>query len=296
MRKEPKKNAYQIVTDKIIDKLNHEIIPWRRPWAEGRPPFNLITKKPYRGINAVLLGMEGYDTSAYLSFNQVRKLGGSVLKGEKAHFVVFYSSMLDSRDTTKEPKRKTVLRYYKVFNVAQCANLPARLMPKPPEPFNPIERCEEVLYHMPKLPRVEHGGDRAYYQPVLDYINMPPRDRFNCPEDYYAVKFHELVHSTGHETRLGRKEVMEQQPFGSESYSMEELVAEIGACFLKSITGIATDDFEHNAAYIQNWLRVLRGDPKFVIHASSRAQKAVDYILNVKWQPVHLEDAENIAA
>ncbi len=279
---EAKQSVYQIVTEKIISRLERGVVPWRKPWAEARAPFNLVTKKPYRGINSLLLGMEDYATHAYLSFNQLKEKGGSVLKGEKAHLVVFWSAVLDDQDKTKEPKRKTILRYYKVFNVAQCANLPASMMPGPQMAFDPVDACEEVVYHMPKVPRIEHGGSEAFYSPVHDFVNMPARKFFNSPEGYYATLFHELVHSTGHESRLARKEVMDAQAFGSEAYSKEELVAEMGAGFLGSMTGIAKDDFEANAAYIQSWLRVLKGDPKLVIYAGSQAQKAVDYILGMQ--------------
>jgi antirestriction protein ArdC len=143
---------------------------------------------------------------------------------------------------------------------------------------------------MPKLPRIEHGDGGAFYHNVLDYINMPQQGSFSLPEDYYATLFHELVHSTGHDKRLGRKELMSQEPFGSEPYCKEELVAEIGASFLKSVAGIAHDDFEQNAAYLKSWLDMLKADSRIIVHASGQAQKAVDYILNIVYD--HEKEAE----
>ena len=132
---------------------------------------------------------------------------------------------------------------------------------------------------MPNKPRIRHLSSEAYSHPKEDYISMPMMNHFKDAESYWGTLFHELIHSTGHQNRLNRKEVVEWTGFYSESYSQEELVAEIGACYLKSHTGIDIHHFENNVAYIQNWLTKLRNDKRFIIFASAKAQRAVDYIL-----------------
>ena len=145
---------------------------------------------------------------------------------------------------------------------------------------------------MPNPPRIQFKGREAYYHPKEDYINLPPFKSFISTDAYYSVLFHELIHSTGNEQRLNRKEVAEKIVFGSEDYSLEELTAEIGACFLKSFSGIPGNDMSQNAAYIQNWLTVLRNDKRFILKASSRAQKATEYILN--WDTSDSNSAKEI--
>ncbi len=133
---------------------------------------------------------------------------------------------------------------------------------------------------MQNMPEIRHDKQKAFYVPSGDYINMPPMESFTNSESYYATLFHELVHSTGHFIRLNRREVMDLNEFGSEQYSMEELTAEIGACYLMSHTGILTSDITNTAAYIQSWLSKLRNDKRFIVYACAQAQRAVDFILN----------------
>lgn len=287
MEKATKRNVYQIVTEKIIAKLEQGVAPWRRPWRLGHIPYNLKSGKTYRGINLLLLGMQDYEYHAYLSFKQVTDMNGSVMKGEKGHPVVFWKRIKEEPKEGDEPTWRYLLRYYTVFNVEQCANIPAKFLPKPLPPFDPIQRCEEILYHMPRPPRIEEGGDEAAYDPALDTVYMPEPKTFDFPENYYGILFHELVHSTGHEKRLARKELGEA--FGSEPYAKEELTAEIGAGFLRAITGIDRDGFDQNAAYVKGWLNHLKDDPRLIVHAAGKAQKAVDYILGIKGEPENEE-------
>lgn len=134
---------------------------------------------------------------------------------------------------------------------------------------------------MPKRPEIKHKENSAFYHPSLDYINMPKLKSFDSSESYYETLFHELVHSTGHKTRLNRKEIVQQASMGGELYSIEELIAEIGACYLSSFAGLSLKNFNNNVAYIEGWLSKLKNDKRFIIYASGNAQKAVDYILNV---------------
>lgn len=284
---EPKQDqsidVYSLVTNRIIELIEAGTIPWRQPWTEKGIPRNLISKRPYRGINLMLLNSLNYTHNLFLTWKQIKTIGGSVIKGEKGHLVIF-TKMVETEERTKndKPKLKPFLRYYKVFNVEQCKDLPIEFMPKENESHTNILFCDEVVEKMPNRPKIQFKWKEAYYQPDKDLINMPKSNSFETIEEYYGVLFHELIHSTGHESRLNRKEVIEKIVFGSESYSLEELTAEMGACFLKSHCGLNIEDLSNNAAYIEHWLERLKNDKRFIVHASARAQKAVEYILNDK--------------
>lgn len=276
--------VYNLITDRIIVLLEQGVVPWRKPWRGGDElPSNLVSKKPYRGINPFLLNCAPYGSPWWVSFKQAKKLGGSVKRGEKGFPVVFWKWM----EKRVEENGKTVtkawpmLRYYTVFNVEQCEGLDAKV-PAPPEPpatFQPIKAAEAVVKAMPDRPKIRHGKPRAFYSPSQDLVNLPKRELFESPEEYYSTKFHELVHSTGHRKRLARDEVMDFHGFGSEPYSREELVAEIGAAFLCGHAGIETATLENSASYIDGWLHRLKDDKRLVVTAAARAQKAADFIL-----------------
>mgnify|MGYP001214358879 CR=1 FL=1 len=276
-------DVYALVTNRIIELLESGTIPWQQPLREAGLPRNLLSKRPYRGINVFLLNSLQYDQNLFLTWKQIKTIGGSVLKGEKGHLVIF-TKMVETDEMTKsnKPKLKPFLRYYKVFNISQCKDIPVELIPKEGELLAPALAFDLVVENMPNRPPVVNKEKEAYYQPKGDFINMPKIKSFKSIELYYGVLFHEMIHSTGHESRLNRKEVTGKIVFGSESYSLEELTAEMGACFLKSHCGMNIDDLSNNAAYIQNWLEQLRNEKRFIIQAAARAQKAVEYILNEK--------------
>lgn len=282
-------DVYQTVTDRIIELLEAGTVPWKKPWTEAGLPANLITRNPYKGINVFLLSSLDYEKNLFLTWQQVQEIGGKVTKGEKGHLIIFYKKLVkengEGSEAGETPKEKQVslLRYYKVFNVAQCQNIPLEMIPEnSAEIILPIHRCEEIIKAIPNPPNIQHKEAKAYYAPVEDYINMPKLNKFKKSEDYYGVLFHELIHSTGHKSRLNRKEVTGNIEFGTKDYSMEELTGEIGAAFLKSFAGIVDDNLKNSAAYIDGWLKVLKNDKRFIFYASSRAQQAVDYILNRK--------------
>ncbi len=295
--KTPGNDVYSIVTGRIIEHLKKGTVPWRQPWTEAGIPRNLISQRPYRGINVMLLAMLGYEQNLFLTFKQVRDLGGSVKRGEHSHMVVYWNyverhqAQVERNDGTPlehMAKKVPMLRYYAVFNVSQCDGLPGKYLLKEENTWAPFESCDEIIDKMPSKPKVTHKEQKAYYDPLKDIVNMPKYNTFARPEAYYATFFHELVHSTGHRSRLDRKDVLQMSEFGSESYSHEELVAEIGTCYLQSYVGI-TSEFEQSAAYIQSWLSKLKNDARFIFSASTQAQKATDFILNA--QEVK-EDAE----
>jgi len=282
--------VYQKITDAIIDKLEQGIVPWRKPWNDTGLPRSLITKRPYKGINVFLLGSLNYELPYFLSFNQLKNIGGSVRKNEKANLVVFYkwlgakdeegNIVLDSKG---RPKQIPMLRYYYVFNVEQCSGIDKKHIPEiPKRQFSPIKKAEEIFNDMPYRPRTEYKGSMACYYPSTDMIKMPSLDSFRSDEEIYSTLFHEMVHSTGHKSRLDRKGVTGQASFGSEQYSQEELVAEMGAAFLCAEAGIENTTISNSAAYISNWLGKLRNDKRLVVIAAGAAQKACDYILGTK--------------
>ncbi|MBB5397185.1 ArdC family protein [Mucilaginibacter sp. AK015] len=278
-------DVYSIITDRIIAQLEKSVVPWRKPWAESGPPTNFLTKRPYHGINALLLNSIEYEIQSYLSWKQLKAIGGSVLKGEKGHVVVFWKRIPKARTKETDPQKYTsLLRYYKVFNISQCSDIPDHLMPTiESQTYSPISTCDEIIERMPLCPVIKHSKQRAFYDPQKDYINMPKQRSFADIESYYGTMFHELIHSTGHESRLNRKEMVGTVELGSESYSIEELTAEIGACFLSSIAGICTLEIENSVAYINHWLEVLKKNKKLIVYASGQAQRATDFILNKQY-------------
>ena len=274
---------YAIVNDRIVEQLEQGIVPWKKPWREAGLPMNLISGKKYRGINVMLLGSLGYHQNCFLTFKQVKDLGGSVLKGEKPCPVVFWKIEEKEDEKTKELVKIPILRYHSVYNIAQCKKLPENKIPVIEINQNdPMLICEDIVTNMVQAPKIKYGKEQAYYSPKYDYVSVPDMESFESSEKFYGTLFHELVHSTGHESRLNRKELMKMDPFATKSYSIEELTAEIGACYLNSFAGIDIEGMDNNIAYIHSWLNRLKNDKRFIFYASSHAQKAVDFILGIK--------------
>lgn len=207
-------------------------------------------------------------------------LGAHVKKGEKSFPVVFWKILED--EEKGETKKIPFLRYHSVFNALQCEGITLPAQPEAQREFHPIERCEQVVAEMPRRPTIEHGGGRACYSPQRDAVSMPEPKLFESTQAYYGTLFHELTHATGHVSRLNRKEVADPSNFGSNPYSREELVAEMGAAFLSGHCEIENATLDQSASYIQNWLERLKDDRKLVVHAAAQAQKACDFIRDVK--------------
>ncbi len=276
-------NVYEIVTEKIISLLEQGEIPWKKPWKSASGwPMNLVSKKPYRGVNVFLLHSAGFSSRWWVTFDQAKELGGHVKKGEKASLVVFWK-MLEKKVEDKEGNEKIekipMLRYYNVFNTDQCEGLKVPDNDSVVIEFNPIEEAESIVTGMPNRPDIRHGGNKAFYSPGLDYIGMPKAIDFDSEEEYYSTLFHEMVHSTGHTSRVDRKLNQKRAAFGSEDYSKEELVAEMGAAFLCGSCGIEPKTIKNSAAYIKSWLKSLRDDKTMVVLAAAAAQRATEWIL-----------------
>lgn len=272
-------NLYDQVTERIIALLEKGTVPWRKPWtAKTGLPCNLTTKKPYRGINAFLLHALHYESPFWLTYRQAMELGGHVRKGEKSCPIVFWKQFEREDKETGETEKIPMMRFYFVFNVAQCdglKNAPAIME-------TPVTKPEEIIAAMPQRPEIKHGLTQAFYSPGSDFVAMPNRTSFEKDAAYFATLFHELIHSTGHASRLNRPTLTESAGFGSNPYCKEELVAEMGAAFLGGQAGIGETLLENSAAYIQNWLEQLQNDKKLIVQAAGQAQKAADFILGVK--------------
>ncbi|MBP7166582.1 MAG: DUF1738 domain-containing protein [Bacteroidia bacterium] len=288
-----KRDVYAIVTERILEQLEKGIIPWKQPWTHAGIPKNLVTGKVYKGINLILLNSLGYAHNFFLTRRQLDHIGGTVLPNEKPHIVVFWSWNKQEENSAslaqeeellidEHKKKKPILRFYRVFNVSQCIGISTEAIPFTEQPNNPIHACEEIIARMAIKPEIVHDFPEAFYDRVEDFINMPERKRFDSSEAYYDCLFHEILHWTGHSERLNRREIADSTKFGSPEYSLEELTAQIGASFLSSLTGIAEKVEVNSAAYIQGWLKALKNDRKFIVVASSYAQKGVEYILNPK--------------
>jgi antirestriction protein ArdC len=270
-------DTYAIVTEKIINLLEQGIVPWRRPWSATGVPRNLVSKTPYRGVNLFLLSATKYVSPLWLTMKQANGLGGSVRKGEQSQIVVFWKvdqipnadSESDSQEHEADEKtrRRFVLRYYRVFNLEQC-ELPRAVLDKLPKiethQHDPIEAAERIIAGMPNPPEIHYGGSQAFYSPATDRITLPPRELFASTEEIYACLFHEESHAAGAPKRLNRKSITEAAPFGSPTYSFEELVAECSAAYLCAEAGISPAVLENQAAYIQGWDAKLGSDKRMV--------------------------------
>jgi antirestriction protein ArdC len=269
-------SVYSIVTEQILKQLESGVAPWQRPW-KTQVPKNLASGRGYRGINVFLLSSSGYGSPYWLTYKQATERGGHVRKGEHGTKVVFWkigTRDVENADGETNEKTSVLLRYYTVFNVEQCEGIAA---PDAERVVNPIEECDRIVRQMPNPPPMEQDG-RAWYRPSTDTVGMPSRNAFNSAEEFYSTLFHELTHSTGHTKRIGRDGIEKLNTFGSESYSKEELIAEMGAAMLCGVAGIERITLSNSAAYLRSWIDVLKSDSRMVVSAASQAQKAADYI------------------
>lgn len=295
-----KVDVYQKVTDRIVAGLQTKGLKWFKPWSvDGsiESPINNATGRAYKGINELFLTIEGqdkgYEFNEWLTFKQAKAKGGSVRKGERGTEIVFWNIVFKGEDGKFYRKLEDIPsgmaydkvfspRLWSVFNIAQCDDIkPRRAKAQPTGEFNPIESAQavyDVKYPKAHRPSLAHGGASAFYSPSKHHVQMPKPETFVTNDDYYKTLFHELVHSTGHESILKRLEKV--SAFGSEAYSKEELVAEIGAQFLVGLTGISPKDDEANSqAYINGWIKALKDKPKMALSAANKAMNAVNFIM-----------------
>ena len=277
-------NVYQLVTDRIIAELEKGHIPWKKPWTGVRAgAYSHVTGKPYSLLNQLMLMKPG----EYITYKQAVARGGNVRKGEKSQIVVFWKPLevvKENDDGSKEKQMIPILKYYNVFHIDQCEGIKPRFAPEDLKPVDPIDEAETVLsdYSNRSGCRIRNEKqDRAFYRPTSDCIVLPMREQFPEIAEYYSTAFHEATHSTGHASRLNRLNT--SAFFGSEDYSKEELIAEMGSAILMNELGIETPDtFRNSAGYIQGWLKALKDDSRLIVSAAGKAEKAVHLILNME--------------
>lgn len=286
MYKKTGKKVADIITEIIIEKLEAGQIPWRQQWGSSSEwPANIISGKNYRGLNVFTLLSAGYERPYFLTWKQIQEKGGKLKAGAKYMPVVFWKFFNKAAGAADDPENLTaqdrppILRYYRVYNISQVEGIDFKLPTALKDhQWNPEKRAEEIINNMKNRPILQEVENQAYYRPMADILNMPKRQRFQGPESYYNTFFHELTHSTGHHSRLNRFKDKAAAGYGTQSYSKEELTAEMGSAFLMGYCGLFDKTADNSAAYIKGWLQRLRNDKNFVIQAAGRAQKAADYI------------------
>ena len=286
-------SIYDRITNQIVAAIETGVGNYKMPWhsngADSTIPINAFSRKPYRGVNIICLWVDamrkGYPTNLWATFKQWRELGAHVRKGEQASTVVFWKFWNeteidaiddDQADTGETPNShaKCMARAYSVFNAAQVDGYSIPEIPRIPE----VARiaAAEVFFRSTGAD-IREGGNRAYYSPSTDHIQMPPFSYFRKPDYFYSTLGHETCHWTSAPARCDRQL---QGRFGTEAYAMEELIAELGSAFLSSELGLSVEPRADHAPYVQNWLHVLRNDKRAIFTAAAKAQTAVDWLLH----------------
>lgn len=287
------------IIDAVILALSNGTAPWAKPWAAydggSSLPYNVVSRKAYRGLNVLILGMTPYTDPRWGTFAQWQTKGGTVRKGQKCTYVTFWKFLeVEKRGAAGnilpgQSDTIPIVKTYSIFNAEQIEGI-APLTP--PADFDPAaaivaadaegERIASEYLTRETIP-LSHVGGGAWYMPSGDRVNVPPIGSFIGTSEYYSTLFHECVHSTGHESRLKRPGVGDKSAFGSDKYAAEELVAEMGASILLATAGLAQPAVTDNSiAYLANWAEKIRADRGILLKAASASSKAVDLILNVK--------------
>ncbi len=289
-----KTDIYQLVTDRIICQLEDGCVPWQRPWSLTSSAQTMALShesgNPYSFLNQMLLGEPG----EYLTFRRVKELGGTVRKGAKGRPVVFWKPIVhkeEDTDGTERIRTIPVLKRYTVFHITDTEGVESRFAGQTSEAslssLSPIEQADRTAHEYvdrnnPLRLCVTDSG-RAYYSPSDDKVVIPKMSQFRSAEEYYSVLYHELVHSTAHESRCNRRDAGAMAAYGDSTYAKEELTAEMGAAMALSCLGIDSEQaFDNSAAYIDGWLKKLRNDKTLVVRAAGKAEQAVRFIFGVK--------------
>jgi len=285
----------------VVEQLENGIAPWRKPWnASGYMPMSLTSNKEYSGINALVLAICGaqYKRSLWVTYKQAQALGGNVRKGEKSLPVVYWSRIIKPGEDGKPVSKGAFMKFYSVFNVEQCdgITIPAIYDIKR-EPVDTLPALNSIVAGYASKPEIYYKQQgAAFYNPVTDSITLPPLDAFDDAESHAYTLCHEMIHSTGHQSRLDRfKEDDKPARFGDANYAREELVADIGAQILLSSNGI-NYNMENSASYLAGWLKALKNDPSLIISASGKAQRAADYIQGINRKEESAKISEEVSA
>ena len=297
------RDIYQTITDRFVEQLKKGTVPWQKPWFGVQ---NMVSRKQYRGINALLLGSAEFQSPFWVSFKQALDLGGHIKKGEKSTPVIYYK-LFDRHDEAGNAiirgdghaARVPFIRWANVFNLDQTEGITPPAITNGQRTGQSLDKAAEIVASA-KLCPIHHTGFAALYSPQDDIIRMPPRSSFRSPEDYHLTLFHEMTHATGHSSRLDREGITQPAKFGSERYSKEELIAELGAAFLSNEAGTLTSlQFENSSAYLGSWIQKFQNDPRMIISAASQAQRSADFVLGIEHKEALNEvqiDSESISA
>lgn len=280
---------YTRVTTSIVADLERGVRPWLKPWiaehSAGRINRPLRSNgQPYKGINVLSLWesaiSQHFTAPIWMTFKQAKELGADIRKGSQGTPVVYADSFIKTETTEngQETQRGIYfLKGYTVFNVEQIDGLPSHYYAPSADPLDTATRIEQAdRFFNQTQAEIRHGGDRAFYSPASDFVQMPPYIAFRDAESYYATLAHEVTHWTRHPSRLDRS--FGQSCFGDEGYAREELVAEIGSAFLCCDLGIIPEPRQDHAAYLDHWLKVLKADKRAIFRAAAHAQRAVDFL------------------
>ena len=272
-----RKDVHEIINGKIIEHLENGVVPWRTLWAEGGLPTSLVSKRPFRNINVLLLAALGYERNLFLTPKQLEKFDGSIRVNEKPYEVMFLNTGAETAE-----KKQGKISYYTVYNVSQCVGIPEELITPVMQEADPLATCAWIVKEMLHSPAIRNNKDQdAFYEPMEDYINIPKQRTFGSQASYYSALFHQLVHSTGHHTRLNRMGLVQMSESGCDGHTLEELVTEIATNFLENYAGIPCP-FVPDNEYIDGWIQKFRTDRYMIFNACTLAQKAIDFILNIE--------------
>jgi antirestriction protein ArdC len=287
------RDIYQTITERFLVQLKSGTVPWRKPWLDAQ---NIVSRQPYHGINALLLGSSDFQSPFWLTFRQAVDLGGSIKKGAKSTPVIYYK-FLDKTDSDGNPirqnngtsKRIPFVRWSNVFNLDQTEGVEPPALTISRSDLSASERASAIVQKA-KLCPIYDSGFAALYSPRDDVIRMSSPSAFRSQEDYYHCLYHEMTHASGHGSRLNRDGITQRAKFGSERYSKEELIAELGAAFLSNEAGILDRvRFDNSAAYLASWIAKLENDPRLIVSAASQAQRSADFIMGVQQKESLLE-------
>ena len=303
--KTSKQDAYQQITEKIIEAMKQGIVPWQRPWSGGNGVgyVSHSTGRAYSFLNAMLLMMAGKEPGEFITFKQCKEAGGHVKKGAKSTTIYFWKRLYfveDKKDENgntildengepeKVEKTPICLKGYSVFALSDTEGVDPKYITSTedsddnaPDPVQSAEDIVNAYYQEAGAPALNiMPSDKAFYSPACDSVTVPERKQYNEIAEYYSTLFHETVHSTGHKSRLDRFKTGAAAAFGSNEYSREELVAEIGAAYLVHRSGIECEKaFNNSVAYLQGWIKHLTDKPREFATAAAQAEKAVRWIL-----------------
>lgn len=272
------------VTNEIIAELQKGTVIWQQPWRSLGACKNFVTQRSYSGFNQFYLAwkaqQKGYRFPLFMTYKQAIEAGGHVRKGQSGSTVIFWKKYIQTKESPEESQDVRLYPFlHTVFNIDQIDGIEFKLEQEEQPTHTVIEACQQLIDLMPSKPDIRHSGNQAFYAPYSDYVQLPLPEQFKTPESYYQTAFHELVHATGHKSRLNRfKEGERLARFGDEEYSKEELIAEIGATILSAKAGIKQQVIANSAAYIQGWLKVLKNDHTLIFSAANSAEKAAKFI------------------